>query len=115
MPFARLSIPLLCALGIAAACTPGSDVSRQLGARCQAHDDCDDVCLPDPEFPDGFCSVNCNGAIDCPGRSTCVAIGQGVCLYRCGEDAECEFLGSGWQCVTTAGLPGGEVDVCAGP
>ena len=110
-----LVLSLLFALGHAASCTPGSNVSRELGARCQSHDECDDVCLPDPEFPDGFCSVNCNSAADCPGGARCVAIGQGVCLFGCLEPTDCEFLGPGWRCATTPALPGGEEDVCVGP
>lgn len=119
MRLARHSFPLIavlgCVLGGAVSCTSGSDVSRQLGARCEVHDECDDVCLPDPEFPDGFCSINCNGPAACPTRSLCVDVAQGVCLYRCSEPGDCDFLGSGWRCARMTALSGDPVEVCTGP
>lgn len=111
---ALFGIALAAVFGLSA-CTLGSDVSRQLGARCEVHDDCDDVCLPDPEFPDGFCSVDCNGPAVCPPRSVCGDIGQGACLFRCIEQLDCEFLGPGWQCAMIETLPTGEERVCRGP
>lgn len=112
---ALIGVALSAVVG-AGACTPGSDVSRELGARCEAHEDCDDVCLFDPEFPDGFCSVDCEGPAACPARSTCVNVERGVCLRRCFDPGDCDFLGPGWQCVSTESLPvGNPVNVCRGP
>ena len=111
-----LITPILAALlSFALGCTAGSEVSRRLGARCEAHDQCDDLCLADPEFPDGFCSVSCNFDDDCPARSACVDHGEGVCLFRCFEPTDCDFLGPGWQCAVAPGLPSGQESVCTGP
>jgi hypothetical protein len=91
-----------------------SDVSREIGARCDSRDECDDICLADPDFPGGFCSVSCANHDDCPGGTQCVDIGQGVCLYECDASHTCDFLGTGWECTTEDAVPDGEVTVCAG-
>ena len=111
--FAVVSAVLI-AVSSLGACTGSSDVSRQLGARCETHDDCDDMCLAAPAYPDGFCSVNCNTSRTCPARSACVDIDQGICLFTCTEQTDCDFLGAGWQCSMTAALPEGEIGVCTG-
>ena len=104
--------------GLAAACQH-SDVSRQIGARCDVSDDCDQRCLPpSADYPGGFCTVACNARTDCLGQmagTTCADVESGVCLFECAADPDCGFLGAGWRCVA-ADLRGGgiKVMVCRG-
>jgi len=104
---------LALAVGLAA-CSVSSDVSRELGARCDSHDECAELCLGAPEFPGGYCTVSCTERNDCPGGAACVDIDQGVCLQECEETSDCAFLGSGWVCAEQAALPDGVVKVCVG-
>lgn len=97
-----------------AGCGIDSDVSRQIGARCEATDDCDDRCLRGDDYPDGFCSRSCLVDADCPDGTACVDDDGGVCLVACPDDAACAYLGAGWSCETREAIEGGEVDVCRG-
>jgi hypothetical protein len=100
---------------IAIAACDGSDVSREIGARCDDSDECDDRCLlPGPEYPGGFCSVTCNSDDECPADTRCSADDGGVCLFECATDDGCAFLGDGWTCQLRDGQPDGEVMVCRG-
>ena len=105
---------LVCSLA-ASACT-SSPISRKLGAQCTDKDDCDERCLRGAEYPDGLCSIACNGDDDCPSDARCVDIEGGVCLFRCGEPQDCaELLGVGWECQGVDPLIGeDEVQVCIG-
>jgi hypothetical protein len=94
---ALLGIFLLGLLG-AAGCSPGSDVSRTLGARCDSAAECEDRCLPSPGFPGGFCSTSCERNTDCPSGASCTIAESGACLFDCADDADCAFLGEGWRC-----------------
>ncbi len=87
-----------------------------IGARCDAKDECDEMCLPDgAEFPGGFCTQSCLRAADCPSGAVCIdADTGGVCLFECTTPASCEFLGPGWDCLTKDAMPDGEVMVCIG-
>jgi hypothetical protein len=93
-----------------------SDVSREVGARCDVSTECDDRCLtPSADYPSGFCTVACNARSECPSDTTCAEHDGGVCLFECGGDPDCTFLGAGWQC-KAADLRGGgiTVRVCRG-
>ena len=93
-----------------------SDVSRQVGARCDTSDECDERCLtPGSDYPGGFCTIACNSRSDCPSNTTCADRDGGVCLFECSSDNDCTFLGTGWQC-TSVDLRGGgiKVMVCRG-
>jgi hypothetical protein len=108
-------VVLLAALG---SCGVDSPVSRQLGARCDSLDDCDDRCLSGFGFPGGLCSKSCDRDADCPTGASCVELQGGVCLFACRDDLGCEFLGAGWSCQLEperGGRPGAEVLVCLGP
>ncbi|MCG8420406.1 MAG: hypothetical protein MJE77_20935 [Proteobacteria bacterium] len=106
----------LIAVALAVACSTSSPVSREIGARCQGHDDCDEMCLSGDDYPDGFCSQSCDKSGDCAGDAICVDIDQGVCLFSCQSAADCEFLGPGWTCQAKPSRPAGdtEVNVCVG-
>ena len=93
-----------------------SDVSRQIGARCDRSADCDERCLvPSADYPGGFCTISCSDRSECPSDTTCADREGGVCLFVCESDPDCTFLGVGWQC-QDADLRGGgiKVMVCRG-
>jgi len=95
---------LACLACLLAAC--GSEgVSRTLGAACDDSADCEFRCLPDPEWPGGFCTRDCLDDRDCADEARCAATGDGsVCLYSCLDDRDCAFLEGGslagrtWLC-----------------
>ena len=94
-----------------------SDVSRELGARCTSSDHCDDRCLSaSATYPDGFCTVGCTAADECPGDAACVEDDGGSCLFQCADDAGCSFLGETWRCRerVVRGQPESKVKVCRG-
>jgi hypothetical protein len=93
-----------------------SDVSREVGARCEVTADCDERCLSaDQDYPGGFCTIACANRGECPSSTTCADRDGGVCLFSCAADRDCTFLGTGWRC-GDADLRGGgiKVMVCRG-
>ena len=89
---------LMLALISAAACQ-SSDVSRELGARCDLSSECDERCLSGADWPGGFCSVTCDSAADCGDGAACIREGDsGVCAFTCTTDPGCAFLGQGYGC-----------------
>jgi hypothetical protein len=115
----RLALPLLCAVLALASCRPADGISRELGAACQSHADCDERCLPSPRWPAGFCSRDCMTTSQCAAGAACVRTVDGeVCLFSCFDDADCAFLddaaGLGWGCRQLQG-PAGATQVCAPP
>jgi hypothetical protein len=105
------------AVAIALAACQDSLVTREIGARCDSSDECDDRCLLDSAgFPGGLCTVACEQRTDCTARTTCVELEGGVCLYECNVDADCVFLGPLWSCVETEvrSNPDQKVRVCRG-
>ena len=109
----RIALITLLAL---AACQ-SSDVSRELGARCDKAADCDERCLgPSTDWPDGFCSTSCDSDSDCAFDAACIEeSGGGVCAFTCVTDPGCVFLGAGYECHErdVHGLPA-KVMVCRG-
>ncbi len=115
MPVVR-SLLLCLALASVTACGIASDVSRDVGARCESRDDCNDRCLPPTgqESPAGFCTLQCVDDGDCPSGTACIDFEGGVCLFTCTDNAGCEFLGAGWGCDSRDARPNGEAMVCIG-
>ncbi len=111
-PFKALVVAALVAAG--PGCGVSSDVSRELGARCDTMDECDERCLAGSRFPGGFCSATCDDDGDCPDGAVCADLNGGVCLFDCDGAAACEFLGTDWECRSADGAGGGEVMVCVG-
>ncbi|HET7500698.1 MAG TPA: hypothetical protein VFK02_06825 [Kofleriaceae bacterium] len=103
-------------VGALLAACQDSNVSREIGARCDVSADCDQRCLPPgADYPGGFCTIACSARADCPGATTCADREGGVCLFTCTGDAECAFLGTGWRCRDADLLGGGiQVMVCHG-
>ena len=106
-------------LAIAAALLLGcqdSYVSRELGARCDNSDECDDRCLgPSSDWPAGFCTIRCETDTDCPEDAACIEEEGGVCAYACVADVGCTFLGNGYGCRERAARGGvGTRMVCRG-
>lgn len=98
---------------IVAACGVSSPVSRELGARCDDKDECDERCLVGERYPGGLCSLSCIRDDDCPDGSACIEVEGGVCLPGCGIE-ECDYLGEGWSCQPALATSGDEVMVCLG-
>src|ERR1041385_8096105 len=93
-----------------------SDVSRSLGARCDSNADCDEKCLPPTgDWPGGFCTTVCMTDSECGPDGVCIGEDGGVCVFACAGDANCAFLGAGYQCkeVDDRGT-GAKVMVCRG-
>jgi hypothetical protein len=105
------------AFGVGLGACQTSDVSRELGARCDDAAECDDRCLmAGSDYPGGFCTTACDGRDDCEAGATCAELDGGVCLFECAGNDGCLFLGTGWRCVA-ADLRGGsasKVMVCRG-
>jgi hypothetical protein len=104
---------IIAIVGALVAACQHSDVSRQVGARCDVTADCDQRCLtPGASYPGGFCTVACTTRADCPDATTCADLESGVCLFQCTTDPDCTFLGVGWRC-TAVDLRGGGIKVMA--
>jgi hypothetical protein len=95
-----------------------SDVSRELGARCDLNAECDERCLtPSTDWPGGFCTITCDSDADCPSDAACVnEENSAVCAYTCMVDAGCAFLGAGYKCSERDhhSATAGKVFVCRG-
>lgn len=94
-----------------------SDVSRQVGARCDRAAECDETCLgPSGDWPGGFCSISCDTDDDCPDDAACIEEGGAAfCAFTCGSDPHCAFLGDGYTCKERdARGVGAKVLVCRG-
>jgi hypothetical protein len=100
MRIASLRSAFAIAVAVASAsCHADGPVSRAVGARCDSSSECDDRCLPEGAgYPGGFCTLICNTSSECPSDAPCVDREGGVCLFECATDANCEFLGDGYQC-----------------
>ncbi|MEO8550647.1 MAG: hypothetical protein ABI678_11760 [Kofleriaceae bacterium] len=105
-------VAILLALG---ACQ-SSDVSREVGARCDTNAECDQKCLaPDGDWPGGFCTVLCDSDAECPEDTRCIEQDGGVCAFGCATDVDCAFLGDGYTCKERDSHGGGaKVSVCRG-
>jgi hypothetical protein len=89
----------LAILAIVLAACQSSDVSRELGARCDRSSECDERCLmPSADWPEGFCTIACETDVDCPSAAACLDEEGGVCAFGCSTDAQCAFLGPGYAC-----------------
>jgi hypothetical protein len=93
-----------------------SDVSRDVGARCDTNADCDQKCEPPTsDWPGGFCTVLCDSDASCPSDTRCVEEDGGVCEFSCVADPDCVFLGDGYGCKQHDSHGGGaKVMVCRG-
>ena len=93
----RLAIFAVAVLAIGAC--QDSDVTREVGARCDTREECDDRCLvPSEDWPGGFCTIACEVDVDCPVGAACIEEEGGVCAFTCTTDPGCAFLGSGYGC-----------------
>jgi len=90
------------AIGALLAGCQHSDVSREVGARCNSAGDCNERCLiPSTGYPNGFCTIACDTRDACPSDTTCAEREGGICLFTCTSDPDCAFLGAGWRCKAT--------------
>jgi hypothetical protein len=70
--------------------------------------------MPSNEFPGGFCTIHCTDDTQCPHGTVCMDPAGGVCLFPCGNDVDCAFLGPGWLCQDRDRASGGHRLVCIG-
>jgi hypothetical protein len=109
----RLLVATLLALALAGCNDSVED--NVVGARCTQATDCRFMCeTPSNEFPGGFCTVRCADDTQCPHGTVCMATDGGVCLFPCGNDVDCGFLGAGWLCQNRDRASGGRRLVCIG-
>jgi hypothetical protein len=102
-------------LVVAIAACQSSNVSRDLGARCDGLADCNQACLSGEPWPGGFCTTLCDDDLGCPDDAACVEEQGGVCEFRCMGDTDCVFLGVGYACTLIDDHGGGlKVMVCRG-
>jgi hypothetical protein len=108
-------VRLLLLICVVAACQ-SSDVSRQVGARCDTNAECDVKCLaPDGNWPGGFCTVLCDSDANCPENTRCIDEQGGICAFTCDGDPACTFLGDGYTCKMVDSHGGGvKVNACRG-
>ena len=104
----------------ASACVESGRISRDLGATCESPDDCNGPCLRDDDgWPGGLCTTSCVEESTCGDGASCVDVAGGVCLYRCDDDPDCQFLlpsgGIAWLCGDRMTPSGSTVKVCVGP
>ena len=106
----------LAILVIALAACQSSDVSRELGARCDVTADCDERCLlPSVDWPGGFCTIHCETDNDCTADAACLEEEGGICAFSCVSDPGCTFLGAGYTCTERNARGGaGKRMVCRG-
>jgi len=102
-------------LGLIAACQ-SSDVSREVGARCDSNADCDQKCeTPGTAWPGGFCTELCDSDANCPENTRCIDEDGGVCEFTCAADPDCVVLGTGYTCKQLDSHGGGaKVNACRG-
>lgn len=94
-----MRLPILVVIALAVAACQSSDVSRELGARCDVTADCDERCLlPSSDWPGGFCTIHCETDNDCPSDAACLEEEGGVCAFSCVADPGCAYLGAGYTC-----------------
>lgn len=107
---------IIAAIGALLVACEDSNVSRQVGARCDEAAECEERCLsPSGDYPGGFCTISCNARNECPSDTTCAEREGGVCLFECTGDPDCAFLGAGWRCELVDLRGGGiQVRVCHG-
>jgi hypothetical protein len=99
-------------IGVALAACQSSNVSRDLGARCDTQADCNEFCASGSAYPGGFCTEFCAARGECPSGATCADRESGICLYECTKNTDCTFLGAGWGC-KAIDLRGGGIKVMA--
>lgn len=95
-PDHRSTFTLLLALALALVgchqCGHGAEVGGDgglVGGDCKKNKECVDECLGGSKFPNGTCSVPCDGDGDCPEFTRCIEVEGGMCLLDCDADDEC--------------------------
>jgi hypothetical protein len=76
-------------------CVPPGGPSSEVGDACVKATQCpgggNAQCLPEPGFPEGYCSIGKCNQVGCPAGATCWNFGQAgyLCLDDCVADADC--------------------------
>lgn len=83
--------------------------SRAVGGACKSNADCQDTCLNNPTFPNGYCTRNCTSDADCASGSQCVKDDFGnICEVLCSSVAHCTDFGPKFACDPKARVANGE-------
>ncbi len=74
-------------IALVGGCVRKGTANTLVGAVCTTKRDCDSACW------EGFCTIACQSADECPEKMTCIS--DGVCAFTCIGDRTC----GGWQCI----------------
>ena len=88
--------------------------SRAVGGACTANSDCDQMCLSNQTFPNGYCTRPCTSDGDCASGSMCVKddFGQ-ICEVLCSTVESCTVFGPKFACdQKSLAAAAGSVAVC---
>src|SRR5262249_60990060 len=112
MPWRR-RLAWIALLGLALTACSDSKDDDVIGATCSSNGDCRFVCATGAGFPNGFCTIPCAQDNQCPrGGVLCMKAEQEVCLFTCGSNADCGFLGARWACRNLDRVGGGMANAC---
>lgn len=108
-------ILFMLSLAFTAACgSSAGPTSRAVGGSCASNSDCDQTCLTNQTFPNGYCTRSCASDGDCASGSQCVRddFGQ-ICEVLCSTVSSCTAFGPKFACDQKALVVGsGSVAVC---
>lgn len=85
-----------------------------VGGACFDDRDCLDQCELGDSYPGGFCTLSCREDFHCTADTVCVDTRDGICLFSCLGNVDCDFLGPGYSCREREDFFGGSVFVCLG-
>lgn len=92
----------------------GDDLDAAVGATCSDDRECEERCMRGDDYPGGFCTLSCRDDRDCANGAICVDRENGICLFQCDINEDCDFLGPQYRCRDDDDFAGRPVGVCLG-